>query len=63
MDNMPEEMTLAIEIIRQLENLDYPPETILQAMTIICQDTLNKLSEDDRKKWQQFLLGSLSKQP
>ena len=61
MDNMSEEMTLAIEIIRQLENLDYPPETVLQAMTIICQDTLNKLSDDDRKKWQQFLLGSLSK--
>ena len=31
MDNLSEEMTLAIEIIRQLENLDYPPETILQA--------------------------------
>ena len=60
MDNLPEEMTLAIEIIRQLENLDYPPETILQAMAIICQDTLNKLSESDKKKWQQFLLGSLN---
>lgn len=60
MDNLPEEMTLAIEIIRQLENLDYPPETILQAMAIICQDTLNKLSDSDRKKWQQFLLGNLS---
>ena len=59
MDDLPEEMALAIEIIRQLENLDYSPETILQAMTIVCKDTLNKMSDDDRKNWQQFIENSL----
>ncbi|MDD7805731.1 MAG: hypothetical protein PUP46_09280 [Endozoicomonas sp. (ex Botrylloides leachii)] len=52
MDNRPEDITLAIEVIRQLENLDYPKESILQAMIYICQDTLNKLpDEDSRENW------------
>lgn len=59
MDDLSEEMALAIEIIRQLENLDYSPETTLQAMMIVCQDTLNKLSDSDRKNWQQFIVYSL----
>ncbi|MGI9273494.1 MAG: DUF2496 domain-containing protein [Endozoicomonas sp.] len=51
MDKGPEEIELAVEIIRQLENLDYSPETILQAMAIICRDTLGKLPEEERPKW------------
>ena len=59
MDDLSEEMTLAIEIIRQLENLDYSPETILQAMAIISRDTLQKLPEKDRENWRQFIKSSL----
>ena len=61
-DDLPEEMALAIEIIRQLENLDYRPETIIQAMTIVCQDTLNRLSDDDCKNWRHFIINSLMPQ-
>lgn len=35
MDDQPEYMTLAIEIIRQLENLDHSPETILQVLAYL----------------------------
>ncbi|MDP0589375.1 MAG: hypothetical protein QS748_09385 [Candidatus Endonucleobacter bathymodioli] len=52
MDNAPEEMALAVEIIRQLENLSYPADSILQAMIYICRDTLSQLpDEHDREKW------------
>lgn len=55
MEHLPEDIALAIEIIRQLENLDYTPETILQAMMHVCQDTLNKLPEEQQEHWRQQL--------
>ena len=58
MEGASEDIALAVEIIRQLENLEYPEESILQAMIMVCQDTLQKLPEDRRQYWQQKLSGS-----
>ena len=55
MEGTSEEIALAVEIIRQLENLEYPEESILQAMVLVCKDTLQKLPEDRRIHWQQKL--------
>ncbi|MDP0561369.1 MAG: hypothetical protein QS721_03140 [Candidatus Endonucleobacter sp. (ex Gigantidas childressi)] len=52
MDNAPEEIALAVEVIRQLENLSYPADSILQSMVYICRDTLSKLPDEQaREKW------------
>ncbi|WP_257263513.1 hypothetical protein [Endozoicomonas sp. ONNA2] len=60
LDGAPEDIALAVEIIRQLENLDYPEENILRAMVHICQDTLNKLPNDGtREFWRQRLIAEL----
>ena len=57
MDGTPEDIALAVEIIRQLENLDYPYESILKAMGHVCVDTLNKLPDDRKRQyWQQILI-------
>ncbi|WP_263080537.1 hypothetical protein [Endozoicomonas sp. Mp262] len=49
MEDTPEDIALAVEIIRQLENLAYPEEAILQAMIYVCKDTLNKLPDQASK--------------
>ena len=54
-EQLPDDVTLAVEIIRQIENLGYDPETILNAMSHICLDTLAKLPADQRKSWQEKL--------
>ncbi|WP_422450104.1 MULTISPECIES: hypothetical protein [unclassified Endozoicomonas] len=60
MDGASEDIALAVEIIRQLENLNYPEENILKAMVHICQDTLNKLPNDGtREFWRQRLIAEL----
>ncbi|WBA80731.1 hypothetical protein [Endozoicomonas sp. GU-1] len=60
MDGASEDIALAVEIIRQLENLNYPEENILKAMIHICQDTLNKLPNDGtREFWRQRLIAEL----
>lgn len=52
MSNAPDDIGLAVEIIRQLENLDYHEKDILQAMIYICQDTLKKLpNREAREEW------------
>ena len=57
MEGAPEDIALAVEIIRQLENLDYSEESILKAMILIFKDTLNKLPDDEsREHWQQALI-------
>lgn len=55
MEGSSEDIALAVEIIRQLENLEYPEESILQAMIYVCKDTLQKLPEDRRQYWLQKL--------
>ncbi|WP_330927005.1 hypothetical protein [Candidatus Sororendozoicomonas aggregata] len=63
MDNTPEDIALAVEIIRQLENLEYPEHSILQAMIYVFQDTLKKLPSDKEKKdWQQRIVMALCTQ-
>ena len=60
MDGASEDIALAVEIIRQLENLNYPEENILKAMVHICQDTLNKLPNNGtREFWRQRLIAEL----
>ena len=57
MKGSSEDIALAVEIIRQLENLDYPAESILQAMVHVCKDTLKKLpDEQSQQHWQQKLI-------
>ena len=57
MDGVSEDISLAVEIIRQLENLDYPAEHILKAMIHVCRDTLNKLPNNEaREFWQKHLI-------
>ena len=64
MEGAPEDIALAVEIIRQLENLAYPEESILKAMVHVCQDTLNKLPDDGtREYWRQTLLTELRPEP
>ena len=63
MKNTSEDIALAVEIIRQLENLGYPEESILQAMMYVFQDTLQKLpSEKEKKDWQQRIVMALGTQ-
>ncbi len=63
MDDAPEDIALAVEIIRQLENLDYSRESILKAMVHICNDTLNKLPDNGpRAYWRQQLITELMAQ-
>ncbi|MFK0572452.1 hypothetical protein [Endozoicomonas sp.] len=60
MDGAPEDIALAVEIIRQLESLDYPEKSILKAMVHICLDTLSKLPDDGtREFWRQRLITEL----
>ncbi len=55
MENTAEDIALAVEIIRQLENLNYPNESILQAMIYVCEDTLKKLPADQKEQWREKL--------
>ncbi len=54
-EQLPDDVTLAVEIIRQIENLGYDPDTVLKAMSHICLDTLAKLSEEESHNWQKKL--------
>ena len=61
MNDAPEDITLAVEIIRQLENLNYPEDAILQAMIYVCQDTLKKLpDQDSRERWRNKIIMALA---
>ncbi|WP_062268116.1 hypothetical protein [Endozoicomonas arenosclerae] len=61
LDQLPEDIALAIEIIRQLENLNYQPETVLQAMMHVCKDSLGKLPERERENWKARLAAELER--
>ncbi len=61
MNDTPEDVALAVEIIRQLENLNYPEEAILQAMIYVCQDTLKKLPDNNlREQWRNKIIMALT---
>lgn len=59
-DDAPEHVQLAVDMIRQMENLDFPNETVLEACLLVIQDTLNKLDRNDRVAWRMRLSGILS---
>lgn len=54
-----DEVELAVEIIRQLENLDFSEQTILQAMVHVCRDTLNKADGEQQQILREELLHAL----
>ncbi len=54
-----DEVELAVEIIRQLENLDFSEQTILQAMVHVCRDTLNKVDGERQQMLREELLHAL----
>ena len=56
----PEHVKLAVDMIRQMENLDFPEDTVLEACLLVMQDTLNKLPGDHRLEWRQRLGSILS---
>lgn len=59
-DDAPEHVQLAVDMIRQMENLDFPNETVLEACLLVIQDTLNKLERKDRIAWRMRLSSILS---
>ncbi|CAM3601333.1 DUF2496 domain-containing protein [Parendozoicomonas haliclonae] len=59
-DNAPEHVQLAVDMIRQMENLDFPNETVLEACLLVMQDTLNKMGREDRVAWRTRLSSILS---
>ncbi|WP_281646699.1 DUF2496 domain-containing protein [Parendozoicomonas sp. Alg238-R29] len=60
MDDAPEHVKLAVDMIRQMENLNFPNETVLEACLLVIQDTLNKLESNDRLFWRNRLSSILS---
>ncbi|MTI14439.1 DUF2496 domain-containing protein [Sansalvadorimonas verongulae] len=60
LDDAPEHVKLAVDMIHQMENLAFPNETILEACLLVIQDTLNKLEQEDRLFWRNRLSGLLS---
>ncbi|MCL6270896.1 DUF2496 domain-containing protein [Sansalvadorimonas sp. 2012CJ34-2] len=59
-EEAPEHVRLAVDMIRQMENLEFSENTILEASLLVIQDTLNKLPSDQRLHWRQRLSGILS---
>lgn len=60
LDDAPEHVQLAVDMIRQMENLDFPNETVLEACLLVIQDTLNKMEREDRLFWRNRLSSILS---
>ena len=59
-DEAPEHVKLAVDMIRQMENLNFANETVLEACLLVIQDTLNKLKTEDRIFWRNRLSNILS---
>ena len=59
-DEAPDHVKLAVDMIRQIEHLQFPEETVLEASLLVIQDTLNKLPGDHRLLWRQKLSSILS---
>lgn len=54
-DAAPEHVKLAVEIIRQVENMQLPEDTVVEAVLLIMQDTLNKMPQEERFIWRNRL--------
>ncbi len=59
-DDAPEHVQLAVNMIQQMERLDFPDETILEACLLVIQDTLNNMNREERVTWRIRLSGILS---
>ena len=55
LEEAPEHVRLAVDMIRQMENLDFPHDTVLEACLLVIQDTLNKLPDEQRLYWREHL--------
>lgn len=49
LENSPDEVRLAVDLIMLLENHDIPPETVLKALEIVRQDYENKNAKGERR--------------
>jgi len=43
LENAPDEVKLAVDLIMLLENHDFPPETVLKALEIVTRDFESKV--------------------
>jgi len=54
-ETAPEHVKLAVELIRQIENMQTPEDTVIEALVLITQDTLNKMPQEERLIWRNRL--------
>ncbi len=59
-EEAPEHVKLAVDMIRQMENLGFENETVLEGCLLVIQDTLNKLDSTDRQSWRNRMRNTLS---
>ncbi|KZN37668.1 pleiotropic regulatory protein RsmS [Pseudoalteromonas luteoviolacea] len=50
LDNAPQHVKLAVDLIMLLEQNDVPPEEVLQALEIVKQDFLHKVQSNLEQK-------------
>ncbi|EKM0666076.1 pleiotropic regulatory protein RsmS [Cronobacter turicensis] len=48
LEQAPDEVKLAVDLIMLLENHEIPPQTVLAALEIVRNDFLRKLSETEK---------------
>ncbi|EOC1311458.1 pleiotropic regulatory protein RsmS [Cronobacter turicensis] len=48
LEQAPNEVKLAVDLIMLLENHEIPPQTVLAALEIVRNDFLRKLSESEK---------------
>ncbi|EOC0058440.1 pleiotropic regulatory protein RsmS [Cronobacter turicensis] len=48
LEQAPDEVKLAVDLIMLLENHEIPPQTVLAALEIVRNDFLHKLSETEK---------------
>ncbi|EKM5761872.1 pleiotropic regulatory protein RsmS [Cronobacter turicensis] len=48
LEQAPDEVKLAVDLIMLLENHEIPPQTVLTALEIVRNDYLRKLSETEK---------------
>ena len=54
-EDVPEHVRLAVEIIRQVENLNFAEDVVAEAMVLILQDAVAKMPEEHRIRWKNRL--------
>ncbi len=54
-ENASDHVMLAVEIIRQIENMQVADETAVEAVMLVIQDILNKMPREERLIWRNRL--------